>query len=118
MHGNELQKGRLKIKDERKGSGKKYQGSSISFSIETKAKNLGDVHADLTLSKSILNIRMQDSVGAAGEAVKEERETLARELADIGISLGELLYGKTPRIRLLPISKGEEKSKSGLDVRA
>jgi len=118
MHEGNLQKGRLKIKDERKGNSKKHQGSSISFSIETKTKNLGDVHADLTLSKSILNIRLQDSVGTAGETVQAERETLAKELADIGITLGELLYGKIPKVRNLPINKPEEKKNSGLDVRA
>jgi len=118
MHEGNLQKGRLKIKDERKGGSKKHQPSSISFSIETKTKNLGDVHADLTLSKSILNIRLQDSVGTAGEAVQAEREGLAKELADIGIVLGELLYGKIPKVRNLPINKPEEKKNSGLDVRA
>jgi len=118
MHGNELQKGRLKVKDERKGSSKHRQDSSISFSIEIKAKNLGNVHADLTLSKNILTIRMQDEFGTAGDAVKEERETLAKELADVGITLGELLYGKTPKIQNLPIAKKENKSSSGLDVRA
>jgi len=118
MHEGNLQKGRLKIKDERKGGSKKQQGSSISFSIDTKTKNLGDVHADLTLSKRVLNIRLQDSVGIAGEAVKAEREVLAKELADIGITLGELLYGKTPRVRNLQINKPEEKKNSGLDLRA
>jgi len=118
MHEGNLQKGRLKIKDERKGSSKKQQSSSISFSIETKTKKLGDVHADLTLSKSVLNIRLQDSVGTASEAVREEREALAKELADIGIVLGELLYGKIPKVRNLPINKPEEKKNSGLDVRA
>jgi hypothetical protein len=118
MHEGDLQKGRLKIKDERKGNSKKQQGSSISFSIETKTKNLGDVHADLTLSKNILNIRLQDSVGTASEAVQTERETLAKELADIGIVLGELLYGKTPKVKNLPINKTEEKKNSGFDVRA
>jgi len=118
MHEGNLQKGRLKIKDERKGSSKKHQASSISFSIETKTKNLGDVHADLTLSKSVLNIRLQDSVGTAGETVQAERETLAKELADIGITLGELLYGKIPKVRNLHINKPEEKKNSGLDIRA
>jgi len=118
MHANELQKGRLKVKDERKGGSKHRQDSSISFSIETKAKNLGNVHADLTLSKNILGIRLQDEVGTAGDAVKEERETLAKELADIGITLGELIYGKTPKIQNLPIAKKEGKSNGGLDVRA
>jgi len=118
MHEGNLQKGRLKIKDERKGSSKKHQASSISFSIETKTKKLGDVHADLTLSKSVLNIRLQDSVGTASEAVQTEREGLAKELADIGITLGELLYGKTPKLRNLPVNKPEEKKNSGLDVRA
>ena len=116
MHNEELQKGRLKIKDERKGGNKKQHGSPISFSISTHTKALGDVHADLTLSKNVLNIRLQDSFGNAGEAIKEERETLAKELADIGISLGELLYGKTPKIKILPVSKTQEKS--GLDLRA
>jgi hypothetical protein len=118
MHEGNLQKGRLKIKDERKGSSKKQQASSISFSIETKTKNLGDVHADLTLSKRVLNIRLQDSVGTASEAVRVEREGLAKELADIGITLGELLYGKIPKVRTLPINKPDEKKNSGLDVRA
>jgi len=118
MHEGNLQKGRLKVKDERKEGSKKQQGNSISFAIETKTKNLGDVHADLTLSKRILNIRLQDSVGTAGEAVQAERESLAKELADIGITLGELLYGKTPKIRNLPINKTEEKKNGGLDVRA
>jgi hypothetical protein len=118
MHEGNLQKGRLKVKDERKGGSKKQQSSSISFSIETKTKKLGDVHADLTLSKSVLNIRLQDSVGTASEAVQTEREGLAKELADIGIVLGELLYGKTPKVRNLPINKPEEKRNSGLDVRA
>ncbi|MDR2580783.1 MAG: hypothetical protein LBC85_07300 [Fibromonadaceae bacterium] len=117
MHEGELQKGRLKVKDERKDGGKKQQGSSISFSIETKTKNLGNVHADLTLSRSILNIRLQDSIGTAGEAVEKEREMLARELADIGISLGELIYGKTPKTQKISI-KTEIKSSGGLDVRA
>jgi hypothetical protein len=117
MHDGNLQKGRLKIKDERKGGSKKQQASSISFSIETKTKNLGDVHADLTLSKSVLNIRLQDSVGTASEAVQAERESLAGDLADIGIVLGELLYGKIPKIRNLPINKPEEKKNSGFDVR-
>ncbi|MDR0517884.1 MAG: hypothetical protein LBH25_12650 [Fibromonadaceae bacterium] len=117
MHNSELQKGRLKVKDERKGGGKKQQASSISFSIKTKTKNLGDVNADLTLNKRVLNIRMQDSIGNAGKAVENERETLAKELADIGISLGELLYGKTPRVRNLPIAKTKEEN-SGFDVRA
>jgi hypothetical protein len=117
MHEGELQKGRLKVKDERKSGGKKQQNSSISFSIETKAKNLGDVHADLTLSRNILNIRLRDSVGTATEAVNEERETLARELADIGVSLGELIYGKTPKVQNLPIARKKEKS-SNVDVRA
>jgi len=118
MHGDELQKGRLKIKDERKGGNKKQSDSSISFSISTHTKILGDVHADLTLTKRVLNISLQDSYGNAGEAVKEERETLAKELADIGISLGQLLYGKTPKIRNLPVNKTEDKSKSGLDLKA
>ena len=118
MHEGDLQKGRLKIKDERKGGSKKQQGSSISFSIETKTKNLGDVHADLTLSKSVLNIRLQDSVGTASEAVQAERENLAKELTDIGITLGELLYGKIPKVRNLPINKPEEKRNSGFDIRA
>jgi len=117
MHDGELQKGRLKVKDERKGGSKNRQDSSISFTIETRAKNLGEVHADLTLNKSILNIRLQDEFGGASEAVKEERETLAKELADIGITLGELLYGKTPKIQNLPVAK-KEKNKGGLDVRA
>jgi len=117
MHDGELQKGRLKIKDERKGGSKSRQDSSISFSIETKAKNLGNVRADLILSKSILNIRMQDEIGTAGDAVKEERETLAKELADIGISLGELVYGKTPKIHILKVAEKKEKT-GGLDVRA
>jgi len=117
MHDGELQKGRVKIKDERKGSSKKQQDSSISFTIKTKVKNLGEVHADLTLSKNMLNIRMQDEVGTASNAVKEERETLAKELSDIGITLGELLYGKTPKIQHLPVAK-KEKSNSELDVMA
>jgi hypothetical protein len=117
MHNGELQKGRVKIKDERKGSSKKQQDSSISFTIKTKAKNLGEVHADLTLSKNKLNIRMQDEVGTASNAVKEERETLAKELSDIGITLGELLYGKTPKIQHLPVAK-KEKSSGELDVMA
>jgi hypothetical protein len=118
MHEGNLQKGRLKIKDERKGGSKKQQASSISFSIETKTKNLGDVHADLTLSKSILNIRLQDSVGTADEVVQAERESLAKDLTDIGIVLGELLYGKIPKIRNLPINRTEEKKNTGLDVKA
>jgi hypothetical protein len=117
MHNNDLQKGRLKVRDDRKGGGKKQLGSSISFSIKTQTKSLGDINADLVLSKNILNIRMQDSVGSAGKAVEEEREMLAKELADIGISLGELLYGKTPKTRNLPIARAKEES-SGLDLRA
>jgi len=39
-------------------------------------------------------------------------------LADIGIALGELLYGKTPKLRNLPVNKPEEKRNSGFDVRA
>jgi len=116
MHEGDLQKGRLKIKDQRKG-GKKQQDSSISFTIETKTKNLGNVHADLTLSKNILNIHLQDEIGTANEAVAQEREALAKELADIGITLGELLYGKTPKIQTIPIA--EKKEKTGmLDVKA
>jgi len=118
MHNNELQKGRLKIKDQRKGGEKKHQSSSMSFSIETKAKNLGDVHADLILTKTTLNIRLQDSIGTASEAIKAERETLSKELSDIGISLGELLYGKTPKLQTLPITEKKEKNKSGLDIKA
>jgi hypothetical protein len=118
MHEGNLQKGRLKIKDERKGNSKKQQGSSISFSIETKTKNLGDVRADLTLGKSILNIHLQDSVGTANEAVQTERENLAKELSDIGIVLGELLYGKIPKVKNLPVNKTEEKKNSGFDIRA
>ena len=118
MHEGELQKGRLKIKDERKGGSKNRKESSISFSIETKTKNLGKVHADLILSKNILNIRLQDEIGTAKEAVKEERETLAKELADIGISLGELVYGKMPKIQILPIAEKKEKPSIGLDVKA
>jgi hypothetical protein len=118
MHEGELQKGRLKIKDERgKASGKKSQDSPISFSIETKTKNLGNVHADLTLSKNILNIRIQDETGIALDAVNEERETLAKELADIGISLGELIYGKALKVQILPIAK-KEKSTGRFDVKA
>jgi len=117
MHNGELQKGRVKIKDERKGGSKKHQDAPISFTIKTKVKNLGEVQADLTLSKNRLNIRMQDEAGVAENAVKEERETLAKELADIGIVLGELLYGKTPKIQHLPVAK-KEKSNSGLDVMA
>ena len=117
MHNNELQKGRLKIKDERRGNSKKQQNSSISFSIETRTKNLGNVRADLTLSKNVLNIRLQDEIGTAGNAVKEERETLAKELANIGLELGELLYGKTPKIQNLPINKPEKKN-TGFDIRA
>jgi len=117
MHNGELQKGRVKIKDERKGNSKKHQDASISFTIKTKVKNLGEVNADLTLGKNILNIRMQDEVGIAGDAVKEERETLAKELSAIGITLGELLYGKTPKIQIRPVAK-KEKSNSGLDVMA
>jgi hypothetical protein len=116
MHNGELQKGRLKVKDERSGSSKKQQ-DSISFTIKTKAKNLGEVSADLILSKGILNIRIQDEIGTASEAVKEERETLNKELSDIGIALGELLYGKTPKIQNLPVAK-KERNNSGLDVRA
>jgi hypothetical protein len=117
MHNSELQKGRLKVKDERKGGGKRQSGSSISFSIKTHTKTLGDVNADLTLSKNVLSIRLQDSVGTAGKAVEEERGMLAKELADIGISLGELLYGRTPKTRNLPIARVKEES-GGLDVRA
>ncbi|MDR2555193.1 MAG: hypothetical protein LBC64_07160 [Fibromonadaceae bacterium] len=117
MHSGELQKGRVKIRDERKGGSKKQHDSSISFTIKTKVKNLGEVNADLTLSKNILNIRMQDEVGTASNAIKEERETLARELADIGITLGEVLYGKTPKVQHLPVAK-KEKSNSGFDVMA
>jgi hypothetical protein len=117
MHNSELQKGRVKIKDERRNGSKKQQDSSISFTIKTNVKNLGEVNADLTLSKNILNIRLQDEIGTAGDAVKEERETLAKELSDIGITLGEILYGKTPKIQNLPVAK-KEKSKGGLDVRA
>ena len=117
MHNGELQKGRVKIKDERKGGSKKQQDSSISFTIKTKVKNLGEVNADLTLSKKTLNIRMQDEVGTASNAVKEERETLAKELSDIGITLGEILYGKTPKIQHLPVAK-KEKNNSGFDVTA
>ncbi|MCL1966778.1 MAG: hypothetical protein FWF67_02740 [Fibromonadales bacterium] len=117
MHNGELQKGRVKIKDERKGSSKKHRDSSISFTIKTKVKNLGEVNADLTLNKNTLNIRMQDEVGIASNAVKEERETLAKELSDIGITLGELLYGKTPKVQHLPVAK-KEKSNSGFDVMA
>jgi hypothetical protein len=78
---------------------------------------LGEVHADLVLSKGILNIRLRDEFGTAGTAVIEERETLAKELIDIGITLGELLYGKTPKIQNLPVTK-KEKSSGGLDVMA
>jgi hypothetical protein len=116
MHNNELQKGRLKVKDERKGNSKKQQ-DSISFTIKTKTKNLGETHADLTLCKGTLNIRLQDEIGTANNAVKEERETLAKELSDIGIALGELLYGKTPKIQNLPLVK-KERVNSGFDVRA
>ena len=117
MHNGELQKGRVKIRDERKGGSKKQQDSLISFTIKTKVKNLGEVNADLTLSKNTLNIRMQDEVGTASNAVKEERETLAKELSDIGITLGEILYGKTPKVQHLPVAK-KEKSNGGFDVMA
>jgi len=117
MHNGELQKGRVKIRDERKGGSKKQRDSSISFTIKTKVRNLGEVNADLTLSKNTLNIRMQDEVGTASNVVKEERETLAKELSEIGIILGELLYGKTPKIQHLPVAK-KEKGNSGLDVMA
>jgi hypothetical protein len=116
MHEGELQKGRLKIKDERKGSSKKRQDSALSFSIETNTKKLGKVHVDLVLSKNILNIRFQDDAGTASDAVKEERETLAKELADIGLSLGELIYGKTPKVHILKVA--EKKEKNSLDLRA
>ncbi|MCL2282463.1 MAG: flagellar hook-length control protein FliK [Fibromonadales bacterium] len=118
MHEGELQKGRLKVKDERKGGSKSKQESAISFSIETHVKNLGNVHVDLTLSKGILNIKMQDEVGTASDAVSDERETLAKELTDIGISLGELIYGKTPKIKIVKVTEKTEKITSGLDVKA
>jgi len=118
MHEGELQKGRLKVKDERKGGSKDKRESSISFSIDTKVKNLGNVHVDLTLSKGILNIRMQDEVGTASEVINAERETLAKELTDIGLSLGELIYGKTPKIQAVKVAEKTEKSTGGLDVKA
>ena|GEM_PF-3361830 len=118
MHEGELQKGRLKVKDERKGNSKNKQDSQITFSIDTKVKNLGNVHVDLTLSKGILNIRMQDEVGTASDAVNEERGMLAKELADLGISLGELVYGKTPKIQIVKVAEKTEKSTGGLDVKA
>jgi len=76
------------------------------------------VHVDLTLSKGILNIRMQDEVGTASEVINAERETLAKELTDIGLSLGELIYGKTPKIQAVKVAEKTEKSTGGLDVKA
>ncbi|GHV15775.1 hypothetical protein AGMMS49938_14850 [Fibrobacterales bacterium] len=118
MHNGEMQKGHLKIRDDRKGGGKKQQGSSIAFTIETKAKKLGQVRADLTLTKNTLTIKMQDELGTASEEVNAERETLAQELADIGITLGELIYGKTPKVKNLPIATTANKSKGSLDLKA
>jgi hypothetical protein len=95
--GGEIQKGRIRLRDERGGEKKKKgKEDAYSFSIETTMSKMGKVHADLDLKGGRLSVRLTDEKGTAREAVESERQTLSAELKEIGIVLAELAYGKTP----------------------
>jgi hypothetical protein len=57
-------------------------------------RRLGKVQADMELQGERLNIRIADEKGNAHEPIQEERASLARELEDMGLILGELAYGQ------------------------
>lgn len=95
MNGEQLHKGAIKVRDER-GQGGKRQGSGKeghAFTVETRLPHLGKVLVDMTLIADRLDVRLADEKGNAREAVTAERQSLSEELADMGLSLGELVYG-------------------------
>lgn len=121
MQGNDLQKGRLRVRDERENptkSGARGKERTFTFSVETRMARLGKVQADLKLSGERLDVRIADEKGTALEAVQAERETLVEELAAMGLELGDLAYGS---LRLRDEAKsrprlGNADASSRLDV--
>lgn len=109
QHEGELQKGRLKVKDERRAGHKSHSpDAAITFSVQTQVSHLGKVQADLVLQGERLDVRLADEEGEAEEAVRAERESLATELSEMGLSLGELVYGalRLPVISARPLLGG------------
>lgn len=95
LNGEQLHKGAIQVRDER-GQGGKRQGSGKeghAFTVETRLPHLGKVMVDMTLLGDRLDVRLADEKGNAREAVTAERQSLSEELADMGLSLGELVYG-------------------------
>lgn len=95
LNGEQLHKGAIQVRDER-GQGGKRQNSGKeghAFTVETRLPHLGKVMVDMTLLGDRLDVRLSDEKGNAREAVTAERQSLSEELADMGLSLGELVYG-------------------------
>lgn len=112
MHQGELQKGRLQIRDQRQSSphkGKKnHQG--IAFTVQTRLPQLGQVQADLLLTETRLDVRLSTEHHNAQSAMQAERDSLQEELADMGLELGNLIYGaqesplSAPEQRVSPVT--------------
>jgi len=91
--GGELHKGRVQFK--REGSSKKSGGTADDtkrFYVETRTAQLGKVHIDFQVRNSVVSLDFADSQGKAQSAIEQERPTLAKELDDVGLSLGNLAY--------------------------
>lgn len=121
QHNGEMQKGRLRVRDERNEQNRQnHTGAkrSYSFSVEAKIGTLGKVQADLKLQGDRLDVRIADEKGTAQEAIQAERQSLVQELADMGLDLGELLYGAL-RLRNESVKRpnlGNGSANSRLDV--
>lgn len=99
LHEGQLQKGSIQIRREQSSEKKQTDPDApLRFHIETSTPKLGSVRVDFLVHKNELRMEFLDPSGKGEQAVQKERESLARDLQSIGLSLMELMY-KIPSIQ-------------------
>lgn len=119
MHQGELQKGRLRVRDQRESSPEKAtKDQTVRFVLETHLPHLGKVQAEVQVKREKVGIIVWESTGRAEPAMQEERGSLAQELGDLGLSLQDLTHRFLPSAQQTTTqgSPGILRGNSALDV--
>lgn len=99
LHEGQLQKGSIQIRREKPSEKKKGEPDApLRFHIETTTPKLGPVRLDLLVHQNELRMEFLDRSGKAEQAVQKERESLAKDLQSLGLSLVDLVY-KIPSVQ-------------------
>lgn len=93
LHEGQLQKGSIQIRREQSSEKKQTEPDApLRFHIETSTPKLGSVRVDFLVRKNELRMEFLDRSGKAEQAVHAERESLAKDLQSLGLSLVDLVY--------------------------